>query len=46
MCVYLLIYITKFADSCCGDAIISDEKWFFYNDQDKALVDKYISPFR
>ncbi|KAL7601425.1 hypothetical protein Lser_V15G21737 [Lactuca serriola] len=33
-------------DSCCGDAIISDEKWFFYNDQDKALVDKYISPFR
>ncbi|KAI3820959.1 hypothetical protein L1987_08515 [Smallanthus sonchifolius] len=33
-------------DSCYGDVITSDEKWFAYNDQEKALVDEYISNSR
>ncbi|KAK1407427.1 hypothetical protein QVD17_39043 [Tagetes erecta] len=37
---------TLLQDSCYGDEIISDEKWFAYNDQEKAFVDKYISSSR
>ncbi|KAL8244204.1 hypothetical protein R6Q59_010462 [Mikania micrantha] len=33
-------------DSCYGDVITSDEKWFAYNDQEKALVNEYISNSR
>ncbi|KAL8216086.1 hypothetical protein R6Q57_022923 [Mikania cordata] len=33
-------------DSCYGDVITSDEKWFSYNDQEKALVNEYISNSR
>ncbi|KAL4566419.1 hypothetical protein LXL04_030534 [Taraxacum kok-saghyz] len=37
---------TLLQDSCYGDAISFDEKWFSYSDQDKALVDQYISTYR
>ncbi|KAK9080350.1 hypothetical protein SSX86_000108 [Deinandra increscens subsp. villosa] len=30
-------------DSCYGDVTTSDEKWFAFSDQEKALVDEYIS---
>nr|XP_043608247.1 uncharacterized protein LOC122580041 isoform X2 [Erigeron canadensis] len=33
-------------DSCYRDMLTSDEKWFAYNDQEKALVDQYISTSR
>ncbi|XP_076893890.1 uncharacterized protein LOC143546018 [Bidens hawaiensis] len=33
-------------DSCYEDVATSDEKWFAYNDQEKALVDEYISNSR
>ncbi|KAF5806628.1 putative transcription factor & chromatin remodeling DDT family [Helianthus annuus] len=33
-------------DSCYEDVMTPDEKWFAYNDQEKALVDEYISNSR
>ncbi|XP_076944975.1 uncharacterized protein LOC143615850 [Bidens hawaiensis] len=33
-------------DSCYEDVTTSDEKWFAYNDQEKALVDEYITNSR